>query len=139
MPVSESRRFQAWMVPFIALMVAAAGWAVWEGGLLDSIQPYSGRQLQDMPEFSLPDSSGNKHSSDEIQGKVSVIHFWASWCGPCLDEIPKWTAFAGNYVGNEAVRFVAVSLDQKWEDALKVLSDGQTPKGSLSLLKLSIS
>ena len=122
------------MVPFVVLLAAAAGWAIWSGGMLDSVQSPSGRHLQDMPEFSLSDASGKKRSSDEIRGKVAMVHFWASWCAPCLEEIPKWTAFAGAYSGNDAVRFVAISLDQKWEDALKVLPKDRLPPGSLSLL-----
>lgn len=36
----------------------------------------------------LPDPAGQTHTLDEWQGKLIVLNFWASWCGPCREEMP---------------------------------------------------
>ncbi|MGZ3709054.1 MAG: TlpA disulfide reductase family protein, partial [Bdellovibrionota bacterium] len=63
---------------------------------------------------------GKTHALGDWSGDAVVLHFWASWCPPCLGEIPQWVALARDYSG-KPIRFVAVSLDQNWKDALKVL------------------
>jgi peroxiredoxin len=40
------------------------------------------------PSFSLPDLRGNKLEASDLKGKVAVINFWASWCAPCIEEMP---------------------------------------------------
>jgi peroxiredoxin len=41
------------------------------------------------PEFSLPDIQGTVHNIKEWDGKVILLNFWATWCSPCLQEIPE--------------------------------------------------
>jgi len=41
------------------------------------------------PEFSLPDIHGTVHNIKEWDGKVILLNFWATWCSPCLQEIPE--------------------------------------------------
>jgi peroxiredoxin len=40
------------------------------------------------PGFSLPDLAGQQRSLDEFAGKVLLVNFWASWCWPCIEELP---------------------------------------------------
>ena len=46
-----------------------------------------------VPNFSLVDIEGNMHTDESTKGKYLVINFWATWCPPCLKEIPAFVEF----------------------------------------------
>src|ERR1700722_18791539 len=78
------------------------------------------------PTFALKDASGKIHTLSELKGSVIVLHFWASWCPPCLEEIANWIKFAEQFQGADSkikVKFIAVSLDDSWTDAHKILPE----------------
>ena len=85
------------------------------------------------PKFELPNSQGKIFKLKELQGKPVIVHFWASWCPPCIEEIPAWLEFTTRWK-DKGLGFVAVSLDQNWADAHKILPDTRVPAHVISVL-----
>ncbi len=50
------------------------------------LQPYDGEAL---PDFTLSDMSGKSHTLSAYRGKVVMVNFWATYCGPCIKEMPS--------------------------------------------------
>lgn len=73
---------------------------------------FAGAPTGDRPDLSLPDLQGQQHSLADYHGKVTVVNFWATWCGPCKHEMPLF-ADAIKHYGAERVQVVAVSLDDQ--------------------------
>ncbi len=65
-----------------------------------------------LEKLSFRDLAGQKQSLSAYRGQIVVLNFWATWCGPCREELPMLNALAGEY-GGKGVTFVAVSVDEK--------------------------
>ena len=63
-----------------------------------------------LPDFKLPDLSGRLRSVDEWRGQVLAINFWASWCPPCLEEIPHFIDLQTEY-REAGVQFLGLSSE----------------------------
>ena len=67
-------------------------------------------------DFSLPYWNKNKSLSlKTLKGKPIFLHFWATWCFPCIEEFPEIIQIAERYK-NSDLQFVAISLDQNKQD-----------------------
>lgn len=64
------------------------------------------------PTFALPDLAGKTVGSPAIAGKIGVVHFWGTWCGPCVAEMPELQKFYDAYKGDTAVVLVTISNDR---------------------------
>ena len=54
--------------------------------------------------------NGSVHDLQELRGHPAVVNFWATWCGPCKEEMPRLQKLADAYAAR-GVTFVAISLD----------------------------
>ena len=93
-------------------------------------------KLRLAPAFTLPDGSGKQRSLEDFRGKVVLLHFWASWCPPCLTEMPEVLDMAKAFVDTD-LRIVAISLDESWTDSHRILPENVLPANFISLLDLS--
>jgi len=68
-----------------------------------------------LPGFRLEDQSGTQVTNREVEGKVVLLNFWATWCGPCRTEMPWFVEFQERY-RESGFTVLAVSMDQEgWE------------------------
>jgi len=69
-------------------------------------------QLKDAPPWALTSLDGKPVTSEALKGKVVLIDFWATWCGPCRQTIPHLAALQQLYK-DKGFEVVGVSLDQQ--------------------------
>src|SRR5436189_111100 len=62
------------------------------------------------PNFSLKDANGDAVSLADYKGKVVLVNFWATWCGPCEVEIPWFVEFEQKYKGRDFA-VLGISMD----------------------------
>lgn len=77
------------------------------------------------PAFSLPDLSGKQISSAGFQGRVMLINFWASWCGPCREEMPDLSQLHLKFK-DKGLTIIGISIDSE-QSAVKQFVDMAKP------------
>jgi thiol-disulfide isomerase/thioredoxin len=71
-------------------------------------------QAKHAPNLELKDRAGNTHKLAELRGSIVVFNFWATWCGPCREELPLLARLSQEYGqknGPTKIRFIAASAD----------------------------
>jgi peroxiredoxin len=67
------------------------------------------------PDFQLKDSNGQMFRLSDYKGKVVLLNFWATWCGPCKIEIPWFSEFERNYK-DRGFAVIGIAMDDEgWE------------------------
>ena len=99
-------RFRTATLAAAALTLAASAWALEAGTAA--------------PALTLPGVADTVNLAD-LQGKVTYVDFWASWCGPCKQSFPWMNAMQAKY-GAKGFQVVGVNLDAKRDDADKFLA-----------------
>lgn len=74
--------------------------------------------LQHAPDFALPTMRGDTFRLADQRGQVVVLNFWATWCPPCLKEMPMFIEMQREFE-DDGLQFVGVSMDQKGFDAVR--------------------
>ena len=74
------------------------------------------------PDIELPDPDGNTRRLSDLRGKVVLIDFWASWCGPCRMENPNVVRLYKQY-HNMGFEIFSVSLDKSRDAWVKAIKD----------------
>lgn len=91
--------------------------------ITDALHQYEGAKsgIIYAPEIALPNPDGQMIKLSSLKGKVVLVDFWASWCGPCRKENPNVVALYKKY-GNKGFTIYSVSLDsdkEAWKRAIK--------------------
>jgi len=103
------------LCPAVMLTVALAG-CTSETRVEASVKPESKRKPA--PNFSLKDLNGNTARLSDYKGKVVLLNFWATWCGPCKLEIPWFVEFEQNYK-DRGFAVLGVAMDDEGWEAVK--------------------
>ncbi len=121
----------------VALTLAAVGTFFYinriDGGSGGTINP----SLRFAPSFSLKDAQGKKLDLEDLKGSVVIVHFWATWCPPCLEELPELLEFAKKFSSEHSgapIKWLFVSLDKKWTDAHRVFPEKEKTDQILSVI-----
>lgn len=117
---------QAALVAAIAFTAGAAGF--WVARLMPQtpvvaaaaprLPANASLEGQPAPAFSLPDADGKAHTLKDWPGKWLLVNFWATWCAPCMHEIPALIATQAKYE-KAGLQIVGVAMDDP--DAVRTL------------------
>lgn len=64
-----------------------------------------------VPDLKFQDLTGHTQKLSDLRGSITVVSFWATWCGPCKEELPRLSALKQRYA-DKGIRFVAISADE---------------------------
>lgn len=64
----------------------------------------------ELVDFQLLDLSGQKHALSDYRGRWVIINFWATWCGPCIKEIPELVELQRKY--RTTVQVLGINFEQ---------------------------
>lgn len=67
------------------------------------------------PPFELETLDGGRIALSDFADRTVVLNFWATWCPPCVEEMPSLEELAGRFTAREDIVFLAVSTDDTWE------------------------
>lgn len=118
--VQPTKAAHPWLVPLLAVVVV--------GAIIAGFGLALNRSQQDSidsgpaPDFTLRLDSGGDFKLSEKRGKVVVMNFWASWCGPCRSEAPMLNSLYTEYRA-KGVEFVGVGYLDNRNDALRFISE----------------
>jgi thiol-disulfide isomerase/thioredoxin len=74
--------------------------------------------LRPVPAFDLESVDGTRFTSKALEGKVVLVDFWATWCQPCIEEIPRWNGLHTRYQGKGLV-VVGMTIRSGWASDIK--------------------
>ena len=100
---------------FVAVIVIALALGIWFG--IEQQTAHEDKRIASSPslsfiDFALPDLQGKQRRLSQWRGKVLVLNFWATWCPPCLEEIPLFIDFQEKYK-NKGLQIIGVAIDTK--------------------------
>jgi len=124
--------------------VRAAGLLAKQAPVLDAPESFSDREIPettnlrkglvaitseiDLPQLENPDLEGNSKRLQDYAGKVVIVNFWASWCPPCLEEIPSMVEFYRQYrTDGSALELLAISVGESVDEVNRFLATTPLP------------
>ncbi len=102
------------VVVTLAALVAVTYWAdrTWPGGAKPPAKAATATPAADAPNMAMKDVEGRNVSLAQYKGKVVLVNFWATWCGPCRIEIPWMIEFQRKY-GPRGFTVLGIAMDDE--------------------------
>lgn len=78
------------------------------------------------PDFTLTDLDGNSHTLSDYQGEIVILNFWASWCGPCKEEMPEYDQMNRELLESGKARLLTINITDgidETEDSARAFID----------------
>jgi thiol-disulfide isomerase/thioredoxin len=79
------------------------------------------------PDLELVSADGVRSRLADHRGKVVLVHFWASWCPPCRDELPLLLRLGDELAAGGGFQLLAVTTDEDWRDVRAFLGRAPPP------------
>jgi thiol-disulfide isomerase/thioredoxin len=79
------------------------------------------------PPFAVEDLAGHRLRSSDLAGKVVVIDFWATWCSPCLRELPQLVEYHRRLEGRANVALLSFDVTDERKDLEAFVKENQVP------------
>jgi cytochrome c biogenesis protein CcmG, thiol:disulfide interchange protein DsbE len=106
---NEMKNLLAIAVVLLSLIVLGAC------GSAQAIKPEDVVVGNTIPDFSLTSLEGKTIDKDSLKGEIVVLNFWASWCTPCISEIPELKEVAAN----SKAKVLGIALDETGLETVK--------------------
>ena len=102
------------IIPFLLLSVLFSASADLSSDRIEAIKNLIKQDKNYAPDFKLKDSVDTLHVLSKLRGNVVLINFWATWCGPCRQEIPDFIELYDKY-HDQGFEILGISLSDSKE------------------------
>ena len=104
------------MEKLLAIIIILVSVVVLEGcSTAQAVKPEDVIVGNTIPDFSVTSLEGKTINKDSLKGEVVVLNFWASWCTPCMSEIPELKELAAH----SKAKVVGIALDENGAESVK--------------------
>jgi thiol-disulfide isomerase/thioredoxin len=105
------------LVSFVLIFALAGFYAsLWlrqeSAPAIETAGPQTDKSVETLPEFALNDLAGNPRSITEFTDRPLLINFWATWCAPCLREMPMFETLWQERSTNGSLQIVGIAIDR---------------------------
>jgi peroxiredoxin len=108
-------KIRTWLIAFFVLVLAGVAVVFIRSLKPPETSPSSTlNALSSIPNLDIYTRDGRAVDLSKLDGKIIIVHFWATWCPPCVDEIPALSRFWAHYRDRKGIALYAVSVDDGW-------------------------